>query len=458
MDRTHRTALFFALLSIALAVASCERPRDAKRSAAPKGGLAPPNVLIIVTDDQRTQTMSVMPATRRWFGRGGVTFRNGYVTTPLCCPSRASIFTGQYVHNHGVDNNGLGRQLPQSRTLQRYLHDAGYFTAIAGKYLNGVPPRIDPPNFDRWATGGVGYFDTPFNVGGKVRTVHRYSVDFVGDKSVHFLEGFEQEDDKPWFLYVAPHAPHLPSTPERRYSNSRVPVWRPSPAVGERDRSDKPPWIRSREAGLKSIRARRRDQLRTLMSADDLVDRLFHAMGRLDEQRRTLAFFVSDNGYLWGEHGVVSKRWPYERSTRVPMFMRWPGHIPAGRTDNRLAANIDIAPTVVAAAGITPPVAMDGWSLLGSHRRAVKFVEFYRDIHNRRLPGWASIRRPRFHYIEYYGSDRRSIVFREYYRLPSDPWQLVNVFRDGDPSNNPDAARLQRLVRRHSSCEGASCP
>src|SRR5918997_6132814 len=141
-----------------------------------------PNILIIITDDQRRSTIRHMPKTRRWFARGGRHFLRAYATTPLCCPSRASIFTGRYAHNHGVENNALAQTLDQRTTIQRYLQRAGYHTALIGRYLNRWPLEEDPPYFDEWAyfSSSLGhYYGGRWNVNGRVGTVPGYSTDYI---------------------------------------------------------------------------------------------------------------------------------------------------------------------------------------------------------------------------------------------------------------------------------------
>jgi arylsulfatase A-like enzyme len=197
-------------------------------------------------------------------------------------------------------------------TAQRYLHDAGYKTAILGKYLNSWPLANAPPYFDRWALiKPDSYEDAMFNVDGTVAPVPGYSTNVIGSLTVDLLRAFDQEDDTPWFLYVAPVAPHRPATPAPRYAAAPVPVWHPSPAVLEADRSDKPPRIRKHAVHLATVRAERGRMLRTLMSVDDMVGKVFKELDSLDESREPLAIFISDNGYEWGEHGMRGKWRPY---------------------------------------------------------------------------------------------------------------------------------------------------
>jgi arylsulfatase A-like enzyme len=451
---------FFLGMRLAVLMSSACTGALAVPTAGPAAG-KPPNVLIIVTDDQRVGMLGVMPHTVRFFQNGGKTFTQGFVTTPLCCPSRSSIFTGLYAHNHGVVSNHGGHALPHDLTLQRYLHAAGYRTGIVGKFLNGWRMGRNPPYFDRWVVKGAGsgYRNPEFNVNGTVKTIRGYSTDIVSSQAVKILRGFETRDSRPWFLYVAPKAPHLPSLPEAAYARAPVPDWVKNPAVLEADKEDKPPWVQRRAVSGQWMATKRIAQFRTLMSVDDLVARVSRSLKSLGEGRRTMAFFLSDNGFMWGEHGLTRKGHPYSHSIRVPLLFRWPGHATRGSRDGRFAANIDLAPTILDAAGISPGVAMDGKSLLRVWDRKRLFTEMPARTHGGAFPSWASIRTKRKQYVEYYDDyERTHVVFREYYRLGPDPWQLTNLLRDGNPKNNPDTSRLHRLLRFYRECSGAACP
>jgi arylsulfatase A-like enzyme len=422
-----------------------------------------PNVLIFITDDQRADTLGVMTNTRQWFESEGVKFVNAYATTPVCCPSRASIMTGQYAHNHSVETNGNTEHLDQRSTLQRYLQDAGYLTGIAGKYFNQWTG--DPPHFDEWTIflqEHAGYYGATYNTGGAIQKVPTYSTDFIASETVRFLRGFESRDDRPWLMYVAPYAPHAPQKPARRHARVPVRSWQATPSVLERDRTDKPGWVVGKRIYGKNfsrVRETREGQIRSLLAADDLVDQVMRALGSLGEDQRTMAFFLSDNGFLWGEHGLKQKQAPYTASVRIPFLFRWPGHVAAGQTVTWPVATIDIVPTVFQALGIAPepqhPV--DGLPLLGSSRERV-LLEFYRRF-GRRVPTWASTRTELYQYTEWYGEDAQTVEFREYYDLRSDPWQLKNLLADPDPSNDPSPevlAQLSEDLAHARRCSGSS--
>jgi arylsulfatase A-like enzyme len=458
-----RRGLLLTALSFLVGLSALPAPAlDVGSDAGPE---PPPNILIIVTDDQRaTETLQVMPDTLRLFRDGGTSFASAYATTPWCCPARATLFTGQYAHNHGVMTNAEAADLRHEETIQAYLGAAGYQTAIAGKFLNrwliSDDPASDPPYFDRWSIQRGCYYRCAYNDDGTFRIVREYSTDFIARRAVQFLRDFDLSDEAPWFLYVAPYAPHSPFTAEPVYREAPVGRWGGNPAVRERNRSDKPPYIRNSTADLSDGRRLRELQLRTLMSVDDLVGRLFATLSELRERRRTLAIFVSDNGFLWAEHGWGGKNVPYTESIRIPLLMRWPGHVPAGAVDRRIVSNVDVVPTVLNAAGVSPPPGsppLDGHSLLDSSwaRRRI-LTETGGSVTN--PPPWASIRSGRYQYVEYYAEDMTTVVFREYYDLRADPWQLVNLLRDGDPTNNPDVASLATLLAADRSCAGDACP
>jgi arylsulfatase A-like enzyme len=419
----------------------------------------PPNILLILTDDQRLQgTMQVMPKTLQWFEQGGTEFPQGYVTTPLCCPARASVFSGQYAHNHGVRTNADGEHFDPRYSIERYLHDAGYLNGIFGKYFNDWDMRRDPLYFDKWAICPCGYNTFRVNEQGVDKIVNQYSTSYIRDKALTFLQEAETNDTQPWFMEVAPFAPHPPQVPEAQYANASVPPFQTNPASFEADVSDKPPFVQYYSVNQQTIMNQRDDQLRTLMSVDDMVDQLFQTLQATGEDQNTLAIFMSDNGYMWGEHGLDAKNRPYLDSIKVPFFMRWPGHVTAGAVDNRFVSNIDLAPTFADVAGATPVGPLDGHDILDSQwQRSDAFTEYFYGGSN--ITSWASILTSTAHYIEYYRKDDPgSIIYREYYDLTSDPYELDNLLSDGNPANDPSTAALSAQIAEDRTCSGPSCP
>ena len=452
-DRFRRLAPGTAVL-VALTLSL---PIEADVAKGQTGASSPPNILVILTDDQRRdETMQMMPMTRRIFGRGGTRFPNAFATTPLCCPSRASLFTGMYAHNHGVLRNGEADQLDETATIQRYLADTGYRNALFGKYLIGFPPERNPSHFHDWATTkGRAYSDGNWNVQGQMSQVDMYSTDFIAAKSLGFLESTENEDARPWFLLITPHAPHEPAPHPSRHDGVELPDWVPNPAMLERNRRDKPRYVRKRQVTLQSQKVVRRRQLRALPAVDELTDAVFDKLAELDEDDTTLAFFLSDNGMVWGEHGIRRKRHAYTQSVSVPLYARWPGVISAGLTDPRIVGVLDVPVTIMDAVEIEPSgPPMDGRSMLIDKSRNRILLEFFGE---QGVPAWTSLRTRRNQYVEYY-RDNGTIGFREYYDLRADPWQLVNLLHDGDPDNNPDTTRTRARLRSDQRCTGAACP
>jgi arylsulfatase A-like enzyme len=448
-----RAAVAFTLLAAAQAL-----------PATPSLGQADdrPNVLLIVTDDQHaTGTLTTMKATRRLFLRDGTMFTNAYATTPRCCPSRASIFTGQYAHNHGVRRNSEAELLDQSRTLQRYLSDAGYRTALFGKFLNGWSLSDPPPYFETFAIKNSSrYYDAVWNVNGLLQFIETYATRYMGQLARRFMADAEVNDDQPWFMVLSTTAPHAPRTVEERYRGSFVSAYDFNPAVREWDRSDKPDYVQAMSSTDDYINLVRKGQIRTLRSVDDMIESVFDKAGELEEARNTLAIFVSDNGLMWGEHGIggdrTGKNVPYLDSVKVPLLLRWPGNVAGGPEDMRLAATIDIFPTIMDAAGVESQHPVDGRSLLGPTRTRL-LLENWHDLRPN-VPEWASILTSAYHYIEYYEIGDPRPTLREYYDLTTDPWELVNLLGDGTATNDPDVTDLSVELAADRACAGSGCP
>ena len=440
----------------------------AQEERARAGRRKPPNVLIIVTDDQRGG-LEAMPALRRRFIQGGRRYPNFFATTPQCCPSRASILTGKYTHNHGVNNNDASQNLDPRTTLQYYLQRAGYRTALFGKLLNNWDHRLSPPYFNKWAIFDKGpgqpenpYFDAKYNVDGDTKIIDGYTTDVLGRLAATFIrQSDSNRDGRPWMAYVAPTAPHSPYLAERRYEDDRFGSWKGNPAVDEKDRSDKPAFVQSRNATLAGGARRRTDQLRTLRSVDDMIVKLLRTL-RATGERNTLAIFVSDNGMLWGEHGLLTKNIPYQQSVNVPLMVRWPGRIERHSADRRLTGNVDITPTVLDAAGLSPRGAQfDGKSLLDdTWTRDRILLEFFGPALSGAIPEWAATRTHEHQYTEYY-DENGDVTFREYYDLVNDPWELENHYEDDDPLNDPTLVEEQAMhdqLAADRGCAQETCP
>lgn len=358
--------------------------------------------------------------------------------------------TGRYAHNGGVRTNaGVPSKLNQQTSIQYLLRQSGYRTGIVGKYFNSWPLATNPPHFDTWATfssSNKSYSGGQWNIQGTVQTVGQYATHFMGDQVEAFLSSASIQ---PWYLYVAPPHPHGPYTAEAKYTSAPVPAWQGNPAVFETDRSDKPAYVQSSKRTLSNAQGIRTKQLRTLMSVDDLIDRIMTKLQITGQLENTLVIFTSDHGFMWSEHGLSGKRFPYTQSVTVPLLVRWPGTTIAEATDTRLVGNIDLAPTALEAAGVAPPTSppMDGRSLLTSGSRDRLLIEHWTDG-GTNVPTWASLVTPSDQYVEYYSGT--SVSFREYYDLISDPWQLQNL--QVPPAGVPAQLAADR------TCVGSSCP
>lgn len=223
---------------------------------------------------------------------------------------------------------------------------------------------------------------------------------------------------------MAPIAPHHPYGVAYHYQDAPVDRWKGNPAVLEQDRSDKPPFVQQQHATLADGRSIHDQQLRSLMAVDDVVNGLLGDLQTLNEQN-TVVIFLSDNGYQWGEHGVnEAKRLPYLQSVKVPFFMSWPGHVAAGAADGRLIANIDIAPTLLDAAGLPPDtLPVDGMSLLQTTVRKNLLLEYRQSPDAPAFPFWDAVISKRREYVEWLADDATTVTFQEYYGLRADPWQ-----------------------------------
>ena len=426
--------------------------------------LAPPprpNIVFILTDDQRWDALSSMPNVERELVAHGVTFDDAVVDDPLCCPSRSSFLTGQYVSHTGVWENGPPQGgypgFRDGSTVATWLHAAGYRTALFGKYLNRYTGTRVPPGWDRFGAfvgSGASFYDNyRFGVDGSI-TLHGdapadYSTTVISDMALSFLDQTRQR----FFLYLAPYAPHEPNTPspQDRGTFRTVPPWRPGPGYFEPDVTDKPTWVRrlpprtpGRDA---SIGALRRRTYQTLAAVDRMVGRVVEELRRTGRLADTMIVFASDNGYSWGEHRWVNKLAPYEESIRIPLIVRYDPWTATPRHDDHLVGNIDLAPTFAQMAGAASR-GTDGRSLVRLLRPSgspLRWREAFlvESIHGGRMPSYCELRTTRYAYIVY----ARGIS--ELYDLRLDPYELRNLALD--PST--DALRASLLAELARLCD-----
>jgi arylsulfatase A-like enzyme len=409
---------------------------------------SPPNIVMILTDDQRADTLGYMPIVHRTLGKHGVTFTNAYVSNPVCCPSRATIMTGLYSHSTGVYTNDLDggfNAFDDDSTIATWLHDAGYRTGLFGKYLNGYETDYTPPGWDRWfATHESGdYYDYSATSDGNIvdfgDNPADYGTSVVGDEAISFIRDTPAE--QPLFAYVSLPAPHEPAIPAPGDEDGfgKLEPWRP-PNYNERDVHDKPlyirdnPWLQAdRRREIDRIRAR---QLRTLPAVDRLVGDIVDALKQTGRLEDTIVVFTSDNGVLWGEHRWSAKDVPYEESIAVPLIVRYDAVIPGARKDASLVTNLDFAPTFAEAAGATTPF-VEGASFLPllldptASWRTGFLMEHMASHGGNGVPSYCGYHTKRYTLVRYNGGDS------ELYDLRVDPWQRDNRY------GSPDYAEVQ---------------
>jgi arylsulfatase A-like enzyme len=382
---------------------------------------AAPNFVLIITDDQRVDDLAVMPKTRQMIGGQGTTFNRFYVAFPFCCPSRATMYTGQYPHNHGVLDNepplGGYQKFNNSNTLAVWLKEKGYFTAHIGKFLNGYGinnPREVPPGWTDWQglvdPTTYAMYDYTINDNGTLVRYGSATSDYQTDVLAKRAEETINEavaSNKPFFIDISTLAPHGEDNadlnsfynprPAPRHSDKFLdkPLPKP-PSFNEQDVSDKPAFIRKirllGETLIKRITDRYHARQASLLAVDDLVGRVVNALKNKNVLSNTIIFFTSDNGYFQGEHRIRSgKIHVYEESSLVPLFVRGPGFT-AGKKEGKIVSNVDLAPTIVALAGAQARLQMDGRSLLQPLSTRAVLIE---------TTNYRAVRDNGFAYVEY---------------------------------------------------------
>lgn len=453
-----------AVVAIALVVAFVS-PGDLRLPAAErvaKANRPRPNVVLIVTDDQRADSLAGMPKLNRLLVAKGVRFSNAMVPTSLCCPSRATILTGLYAHDTRVFGNGdiggdrfggwaqFRRRGMEYRTLATALTERGYRTGFFGKYLNDFskqsPDGYRPPGWDRFTAfkySRGAYFHYRLTDGTRGgRSPRDYSTDLLARKANTFVRN--TADNRPVFLMYAPYGPHSPYTPAPRDARRAgpLPVTLP-PGVVSAPTPDQaaalPRWRRVRQRSPAEWAAVRAGQAATLLAVDDAVASIVRTMRRAGRVRDTLFVFLSDNAYLVGEQGMIGKDNPYDGAARVPLVVRWDGRAPRGVVDSRLALNVDVAGTIARAAGASMRTA--GLNLLGSRTRDGFPIEAMPGYRGR--PAYCGWRTKRWLYVRY--ATGRS----ELYDYVSDPYEQRNLA--GQPAVAAVQSRLRALAVRNCS-------
>lgn len=411
----------------------------------------PRNVIFILIDDQRfdalgflkSQSFIKTPNLDR-LAKGGAYLKNAFVTTSLCSPSRASILTGLYAHKHQVvDNNN-----PVSKDLifySQYLQQIGYETALVGKWHMGG--NFDDPQrgFDYWVSfKGQGSYlpeKNGLNVNGKHVAQKGYITDELTDYALDFL--MNRKKNKPFMLYLSHKAVHGNFIPAERHKGMFENYsFNPPPNMRVGSQEGAPMWLQNQRNSWHGVEYPYHSNLdigeyykryaETLYGVDESVGRILDYLKKQGLLESTLIIYMGDNGFQFGEHGLIDKRTAYEASIRVPMLAYCPDLIKPGTVIKDVVANIDIAPTILEAAGLKAPSYMDGLSFLPQleGKKQAKWrtgflYEYYWERNYPQTPTIHALRGDRYKYIHYYGIWDTD----EFYDLQDDPFETKNLIR-----------------------------
>lgn len=438
--------------------------------AAPARAADRPNVVVILTDDQRADCMGCAghpflktPNMDR-IAAEGARFANMFVTTSLCSPSRASFLSGRYAHSHKVLNNftNYPNEIP---SYPRRLHEAGYETAYIGKYHMGEQSDDPRPGFDYWMShkGQGNYFDNEFNINGKRQVVKGYYTSVVTDYAVDFLK---QERKKPFLLVLGHKAPHGgPIVPEPKYEKvfDDVEIKKPASA----DALDgKPEWLKQSIPtwhgiggplyGQKEFPKFVRAYCATLVSVDDSVGRIYNTLKETGQLDNTLLIYTSDNGFALGEHARVDKRTMYEESLRVPLLVRYPKLVTKPRVVKEMVLSLDVAPSILDVCGAEPLPNIHGmsWKKLLTGEAAEWRKSFYYEYNYEAqfpyTPNVRGVRTEEWKYIHYPPGDGKADRYKaELYHLKDDPQEVKNLIDDPKAADKLKElkAELERLQK-----------
>ena len=430
-------------------------------------GGKPVNIIFVLVDDLRYDSMGFLnPGLKTpnidFLAKNGVYFPNAVVTSSLCSPSRATILTGMTARNHGViDNNNSSEE--GLTFFPTYLQKQGYQTGFFGKWHMGDDTDAPRPGFDRWVSfkGQGTYFPTDLlspqqlasgerqtlNVDGQVIKRSGYITDELTDYAMDWLEK-GRDPTKPFFLYLSHKAVHSDAVPPERYKDQYADLDIKLPdsmANTPENNRGKPMWVRNQRNSWhgadfpyhtdRKLQEQVRDIYRSLSPVDDSLGRILAYLRKKGLDQNTMIVFYSDNGFLFGDHGLIDKRNAYEPSVRVPMVAYAPGLLPRGVTNPAVVRNLDLAPTFLDVAHIAKPPQMEGASWLSLAEGKVKpedwkpgdFVyEYYWEWSFPQTPTTFAIERDRLKYIQYHGVWDTE----ELYDLNKDPDEMVNLIND----------------------------
>lgn len=461
-DRKHATRRAFLGTVSRVSLGSVLYSAACTRGKAPAGPSARPNVLFILTDDQRWDQLGCeghpylkTPHLDR-LAAEGARFQNMFVTTSLCSPSRASYLSGLYAHTHGVVNNftDYPADLP---SFPKQLQGAGYKTAYIGKWHMGEKSDDKRPGFDYWIThkGQGKYYDTEFNINGNREVKKGYYTHRVTDMACEWLS---KTHDKPFMLILGHKAPHTPFTPEKKYEGiyDGIDVQYPRTAFAL---ESKPDWVKQRIAtwhgiygpvygfrkdfpdtspeGVKEFAAFSRAYTASIKSIDDSMGRVYDTLKKTGQLDNTLIIFAGDNGMFLGEHGMTDKRAMHEPSIRVPLLVRYPALVKPGTKVAPMVLNIDVAPSILDICGAPPLKHIHGKSfkpLLTGEKADWRTAWFYEYNYEKQFPYTPNVRGVRtdtWKYVHYpHGDGKPDRHMAELYNLKDDPGETKNLIDD----------------------------
>jgi len=419
---------------------------------------AAPNVIFIITDDHRYDAMGCAgrPELRTpnldRLAAEGIRFTNAFVTTSLCSPSRASFLNGCYAHRHGVVANEVNDPPADLPTFPEVFQAAGYHTVFFGKW-HMQRKATARRGFDKWVsfTGQGEYYRNTIFEAGEWYLNHEYITDLLTRRAVDYIQNSGGE---PFLMVVSHKAAHAPFFPAQRHRVSYQDVAFPAADDPDDDLAGKPDW------GGRAVRPDNDNGIREyhqcLLAVDEGLGSILKAladMGILDE---TIVVYAGDNGYLHGEHaGLWDKRAAYEPSIRIPLLLRYPHVGRAGKTCDELILNVDVAPSLIAMAGLEVPSEMQGnsWQgvLAGEPGRKAILYEYFRE--RGKVPTCVAVRTRDWKLITYPDDPRFTA---ELYDLENDPLELYNLWRD--PAYGTDVERMQGELERVMTETGYGAP
>ncbi len=453
------------LLVVSLATFSCEMENKRETEVTDKLDLPkiesasqPMNVVFILSDDHRYDFMGFMnkvtfletPAMDKMANQGAHV-ENAFVTTSLCSPSRASILTGQLSHRHQViDNQSLVSDT--SYFFPQYLQRHGYETSFFGKWHMGEHHANPRKGFGHWVSfkGQGVYYNPTLNINGEEKYFgdSSYITDLLTDEALSWLDR-KRDKNKPFFMYLSHKGVHSDFQPAQRHSgkyHNEKPSYPPSMfpeqrSAEEYNYKDVPEWVKEQRHSWHGVDYMYHGEINfdefyrryteTLLSIDESIDEVLNYLEKNNLLDNTIVFYMGDNGFSFGEHGLIDKRHAYEESIRVPLLIYGGKNYITNNKIKELIQNIDIAPTILELAGLDKPSNMDGTSFVGLLKgekmewRDRIYYEYFWERPFPQTPTVHAVRTDKYKFIRYYGV----WDINELYDLENDPMEMNNLIR-----------------------------